>query len=341
MQALLACTLVSCSATNPLSMTVTEPAQVAIPNQATRVGIIDRSVPSEGRQGLDKLEAILTAEGLRLDRLGARAAVEGLADRLRLSNRFEAVVVLDSLPQVAKGTKGMPAGLSRDEVSQICALYGLDAVFALSYFDTDTRVNVSVGVMDLPNQFGVRIQVPAHTVDLETLVACGWRIYLPDLPLPLDEMQYSDVIRVSGKGISPVEAIESITNRKERILDRSRETGYLHGGRLEPTRVRVGREYFVRGTDRFARGMRLARTGDWDAAAILWEQETNNPKEKIAGRAHFNMAVINEINGDLDAAIEWAQEAYAQYGNREALNYLRILQDRRRQQELLMAEINW
>lgn len=333
--------LFSCSATNSLSMTVTEPAQVALPNQARRVGIVNRSVPSEGRQGLDKLEAILTAEGLKLDQQGARAAVEGLADRLRLSNRFEAVVVLDSLPQVARGTKGMPASLSRAEVSALCESYGLDAVFALSYFDTDTRVSLSLGVMDVPNQFGIRIQVPAHAVDLETTVANGWRIYLPELPLPLDEMQYSDLIRVSGKGVSPLEAIESITNRKERILDRSRETGYFHGGRLEPTRVRVGREYFVRGTDRFARGMRLARTGDWDAAAILWEQETSNPKEKIAGRAHFNMAIINEINGNLDAAIAWAREAYANYGNREALRYLRILQDRRAQQELLTAEINW
>lgn len=333
--------LASCSATNPLSMTVTEPAQVALPNQVRRVGIVNRSAPSEGRQGLDKVEAILTAEGLKLDQQGASAAMAGLADRLRLSNRFEAVVVLDSLPQVAKGTKAMPASLSRDEVSALCETYGLDAVFALEYFDTDTRVHVALGVMEVPNQFGVRIQVPAHAVDLETLLDNGWRIYLPDLPLPLDQMQYSDVIRVSGKGISPVEAIESIANRKERILDRSRETGYFHGGRLEETRVRVGREYFVRGTDRFARGMRLARTGDWDAAAVLWEQETNNPKEKIAGRAHYNMAVINEINGNLDAAIEWAREAYADYGNREALRYLRILQDRRAQQELLMAELNW
>lgn len=333
--------LASCSATNPLSMTVTEPAQVALPNQVRRVGIVNRSVPSEGRQGLDKVEAILSAEGLKLDQQGASAAMAGLADRLRLSNRFEAVVVLDSLPQVAKGTKAMPASLSRDQVSQLCEAYGLDAVFSLAYFDTDTRVAVSLGVMEVPNQLGVRIQVPAHAVDLETLVANGWRIYLPDLPLPLDEMQYSDVIRVSGKGISPLEAIESIANRKERILERSRETGYFHGGRLEATRVRVGRDYFVRGTDRFARGMRLARTGDWDAAAVLWEQETSNPKEKIAGRAHYNMAVINEINGNLDAAIEWARQAYAEYGNREALRYLRILQNRRAQQELLMAEINW
>ena len=61
----------------------------------------------------------------------------------------------------------------------------------------------------------------------------------------------------------------------------------------------------------------------------------------MAGRAHYNMAVINEINGNLDSAIDWAREAYATYGTREALQYLRILQNRRAQQEQLTAEINW
>ena len=333
--------LASCSATNHLSMTVTEPAQVALPNQVRRVGIVNRSVPAEGRQGLDKVEAILSAEGLKLDAEGAQAALEGLADRLRLSNRFDAVMVFDSLPEVARGIKGMPASLSRAEVAAICAKYGLDALFALSYFDTDTRVSVTLGMMEVPNQFGVRIQVPAHAVDLETTLANGWRVYLPDLPLALDQMEYRDMIRVSGRGVNPVEAIESIAYRKERILEQARETGYVHGGRLDPTRVRVGREYFVRGSDKFTRGKRLAQTGDWDAAASLWQQEIDHPKGKVAGRAHYNMAVINEINGNLDEAIEWARESYATYGTREALQYLRILQNRRAQQEQLMAELNW
>ncbi len=29
---------------------------------------------------------------------------------------------------------------------------------------------------------------------------------------------------------------------------------------------------------------------------------------KIAGRAHYNMAIINEINGDLETAKQWATE---------------------------------
>ena len=165
-------------------------------------------------------------------------------------------------------------------------------------------------------------------------------MYLPDLPLPLDQWEYTDHVRVSGSGINPVEALNSIANRKERILEVSRQTGFQHGGRLEPNRIRVSRDYFVRGTDAFVRGKRLARTGAWDAAAELWERETNHPKSKVAGRAHYNMAIINEINGNLDDAVDWAREAYATYGNRQALRHLRVLEYRISQNQQLEAQLS-
>ena len=332
--------LVSCSATNRLSMTVTEPAVVSIPKNVKRVGIINRSIAAEGKSGLAKIDAILSAEGLKLDEEGSRAALEGLADRLRGSNRFEAVVILDSLPEAAKGSLRMPAALTRDVLRGICREYGLDAIFSLSYFDTATQVNAELGMMEVPNQLGLPIKVPAHRLELRTAIRSGWRIYSPKLPLPLDQFEYEDFIVARGEGTNPVEALNAIAYRKERVLDLSRETGFFHGGRLEPSRVRVGRDYFVRGSDAFKMGRRLAQTGAWDDAARLWEEEVTHPKGKIAGRAHYNMAIINEINGNLEAAVDWAREAYAVYGNRQALDYLRVLEYRLSQQQRLQAQLS-
>ena len=333
-------TLASCSATNPLSMTVTEPALVHLPRSVKKVGVINRSVPSEGMRELAAIDAILTAEGMKLDRHGASAAMEGLAERLRATGRFELVILLDSLPQATNGVKGMPAALSKKFISRVCDSLQLDAIFALSFYDTDTRVRAEVGVTDVPNALGIPIKVPVHKLELNSALRSGWRMYLPDLPLPLDQWEYTDHVRVSGSGINPVEALNSISNRKERILDLSRQTGFQHAGRLEPTRIRVSRDYFVRGTDAFVRGKRLARTGAWNAAAELWERETNHPKSKVAGRAHYNMAIINEINGNLDDAVDWAREAYATYGNRQALRYLRVLEYRISQNQMLEAQLS-
>jgi len=67
----------------------------------------------------------------------------------------------------------------------------------------------------------------------------------------------------------------------------------------------------------------------WDSAAELWLLETNNKDSKIAGRACYNMAIINEINGDLDKALEWATKSYTDYGDKIALRYINILKNRK------------
>ncbi len=40
------------------------------------------------------------------------------------------------------------------------------------------------------------------------------------------------------------------------------------------------------------------------------------------------MAIINEINGNLEDAIEWARKSYEDYNNRQALRYLNELKYR-------------
>jgi hypothetical protein len=63
--------------------------------------------------------------------------------------------------------------------------------------------------------------------------------------------------------------------------------------------------------------------------------ETLNPKMKIAGRACYNMAIISEIDGDIDTAISWAQKAYSDYRIKPGLRYARILENRKFNDEVL------
>jgi hypothetical protein len=50
------------------------------------------------------------------------------------------------------------------------------------------------------------------------------------------------------------------------------------------------------------------------------------------------MAIIAEINGDLDGAIHWAQKSYEEYKIRLGLNYVNILRYRKQQNDLLKSQ---
>ena len=82
----------------------------------------------------------------------------------------------------------------------------------------------------------------------------------------------------------------------------------------------------------------MARTGNWKGAEEVWLKETNNTSRKIAGRACYNMAIISEINGDIDKAIEWAKKAYENYNNRLGLTYVNILKNRKINDNILQDQ---
>ena len=318
----------SCSPTNRLTMNAVEPAPVFVNSNIQKIGIINRSTASESNKTLDKIDQILSLEGLKLDKEGAERAVTGLFDELTASGRFEEIVVIDT-QEVAKGGLAIfPASIPWKSIEELCDAYGVDAIFSLEFYDTDTRAHYKLTTMTVPNDLGIKAEIPAHGLTLNTQIKNGWRIYDPQNKLLLDEFSTYDLLTSKGEGINPVKAFEAVIGRKEAVLEISSRMGIAYAYRLRPLNKRIARDYYVRGTDNFKIAQRRAQAGDWNGAAKLWEEELGHSKAKVAGRACYNMAIINEINGDLDTAVDWAARAYTDYNDKNALRYLNALKYR-------------
>lgn len=329
-------TLISCK-TNELYLNVIEPAPVTIPSNVKKIGLINRSVPTQETQIADNVDKALSLEGVNLDKEGAAVSMKGLSDELLNNKRFDEVRVLSDIDFRTSALTSFPPPLTWEIVTQICDETGTDALFSLEKFDTDTRVNYSSHTVELKTILG---NIPAleHQVDMETLVKTGWRIYNPKSKSILDEYIYEESFVTSGKGINPILAVAALMGRKDVVNRVSEKAGHGYALRIIPFRVRVYRDYYVKGTNNFKVARRKAQLGKWDEAGELWKKETTNQGAKIAGRACYNMAIINEINGDLPVAVEWAQKAYEDYNNKLALNYVRILENRIYNSELVKMQ---
>ena len=321
-------------------MSAVEPAPITLSKDVTRIGIINRSLPSEGNKTADKIDKILSAEGLNLDNEGSEVAILALKEQLERNETIEEIVIIDDLAHLRKGLSVFPSTLTWNEIETLCEEYKVDAIFSLAFYDTDTKVSYKATMLDIPNDLGVKVALPAHELTLNTLVENGWRVYDPYLNRIADEFVFSDHVVSVGKGINPIKAYEAIIGRKEAVLHQSKYMGMDYAQRLLPYKHCVNRDYFVRGTDNFKIAQRKAQAGDWDGAAVLWQQETVNPDPKIAGRACYNMAISNEINGDLDEAMQWASKSYADYNNNYALSYLNTLKYRASQKEVLSQQLS-
>jgi len=309
-------------------MGITEPALVELSPEIRTIGIINRSIPSEGHEKADQIDKILSAEGLQLDRHGSEAALRGLKKSLLDKGVVEEVKILEGDKEVNKGLGIWPANLSWETIDRLCNEYEVDAIFSLAFYDTDTQIDYRATSMLLPNDLGIKVAVPAHELTLHTLVKSGWRVYDPKFGVVADELLKNEQLVSVGKGINPIKAYEAIAGRKEAVIQYSANMGANYVRRLQPSHRRISRDYYVRGSNKFVVAKRRAQTGDWQGAAALWEQELSNQDPKIAGRAYYNMAIINEINGDLESAMDWASKAYSDYNVKPALRYLNALKYR-------------
>lgn len=320
---------VGCQTTNIVTMTVVEPAPVELPSYIKRVGIINRSLSSDKDKMLDKVDKVLSAEGMNLDKEGAEETLRGLREELQRNNKLVEVVLLDA-DQVENPSFGtFPNPLSWDKVSDICAKNKLDGLFLLEFYDTDAKVAYSTKQVNIATPVGLSIPGLEHHASVNTIIKTGWRIYDGSGKNIIDEYLMTEHVTTVGRGINPVEAISAITGRKEAVKGISYQIGQSYALNIIPYKIRVSRDYYVKGTDNFKVAKRKAQTGNWDGAAELWLKETENAKAKVAGRAAYNMAIINEINGHLDMAIEWAKKAYENYDDKLGLRYVKILENRK------------
>jgi hypothetical protein len=325
---LTAAALTGCK-TNQLYLNVVEPAPVTISPEIKKVGVINRATATDETKVIDVLDKVLTLEGVNLDKDGAEQAMTGLSAELLNNNRFAEVKQLSDIDFRTPKIGLFPEPLTWAIVDKICKETGSDALFALESYDTDTRLNYSTKNVNIKTSFGITIPGLDHRIDMETIVKTGWRIYDPGSRIIADE--YTDVqsIIFNSHGINPLAAAKALIGRKQAVQEVSNKSGQNYALRIVPFTLRVQRDYFVKGTNNFKIAKRKAQLGKWDDAGLLWEKETTNPKMKIAGRACYNMAIINEIDGNVDTALKWAQKSYEDYNIKLAKEYSNILENRK------------
>ncbi|VXC00465.1 conserved exported hypothetical protein [Flavobacterium sp. 9AF] len=330
----------SCSATNVLTLSVTEPAPVLLHKASKNIGILNRSIPDKKYEIVDAIDKILTAEGKELDKKGSENTIESLQQELQKNEKLNRIIVLDTMASKKYGMDQFSAALPWSTVEAICIANDIDVIYELSFYDTDSKINYTTATSEVKNAFGLKVPILEHIVTVNTLIKSGWRIYDNHYKAIVDEYATTNTVTLNGRGINPVKAFETITTRKEAVLAISKEIGQKYAWQLLLYSIRVSRDYYVKGTNNFEIAKRRAQAGQWDGAAELWLLETQNTDSKIAGRACYNMGISNEINGDLDKAIAWTTKSYTDYGDKNALRYLNILKNRKAKQEQLERENN-
>lgn len=301
-----------------------KPADIDVSKDVKKIVIVNRYKAKGKNAWINVLEGMFTGEMIMADRRGADQAINGLADGLRGSERFDVVMANEQLE--GNGIGVFPEPLTAAQIKTLCDKYGADAVLALEAFDSDVRVKTEQRTRT-EKQNGKDVAVKYFVADENVNLTLGWRMYSKAGGV-IDQHQMYKSMFFSGEGQTPAAAISRTVFPVDAVARTGNEGGHMYGMRIAPTWVFTSREFYGSGSSGMRKAKRMAKRDDWENAAILWNNLSKSERDRIAKHATYNMAVASEMLGKYDLALVWARKAADNYGLRKADNYIYILKDR-------------
>ena len=308
-------------------LTITQPAAVYLAPAIQSAAIVNRSFTSGNSKVIDILEKGLTLEG-DIDKKGAKQIITSFFDQLTVNPQIKLIKVLDSMTVKNGPVSNFPSPLNWDEVAELVSGNNAQLLFSLELFDTDTQIKYGTQKLTKATPLG-NIPIVQHTATVTTFIKTGWRIYNVETKQIIDEFVLTNNFVSTGSGITPIMAVAAIVNREAGVINLCARMGEYYASRLLDQQVNVHRTFYKKGSDALKIANRKAAVKDWNGAGEIWRKEmTNATKAKVKGKATYNMAIYEEINGNLEQALLYAQEAYSTYNIKLGREYARILEQR-------------
>lgn len=134
-------------------------------------------------------------------------------------------------------------------------------------------------------------------------------------------------------------------NHKILLKNTAEYLGKSFAPKLIPSWEKVNRLYYRSSNENMRIGEKYLLDNDWLKAAAIYKGETKSKNHNIAAKATYNMALICEMEGNIDAANDWVDRSSSAYKieNQEHLfhctQYSTILEKRKKEIELLNKQV--
>lgn len=336
--------LTSCGGQKPVMIQTMRPADIAIDQNIQTVLLLDRTKPSKKNNWINIGEGVLTGEMPAQDRAATQEALNSLKNALQSSPRYEVLIASERLEGNSL-TAAFPEPLPEHLQFNMINRYQADALIALEVMDSDfiitegkRKVKRTVGEGDNRRE----IEVDEWYAEGVGNIKVGLRFYNPRNKELIDQEMISLTNTWEGAADSKAGAIAALISRNDAVRQLCGQIGHDYAYKVAPMPVSLRRVFYTKSkkSPELEEGGRMAEVGQWSEAIAVWEkgiQRAVEPKDR--GRMAYNIAVAYEVLGNLPAALEWAQNAYARYGNKAARNYASQIQSRINDEQALKHQL--
>jgi hypothetical protein len=286
--------LAGCQTVEQITLEQLQPAEVYYPDGIRSVAVIDH--PSAGDTLSSALDSAARANGISWLKGNTSRTAEALAKALADANYFDEVVICDTVVPAGKDNGGL---LTREEVGRLTEGLKVDMLLTVD----EVSMLSQRKALALPEWNCYR-----GVADVK--VYSTVQAYLPQRSKPLFTVYSNDSIYWEEFAPTVQQIAQQLTPDSTVVREASDFAGTLPLKYLVPHWVSTTRSLYAGGTSAMRDAMVAVRNGNWDKAHELWEPEYKKAKKDNAKmRLAYNLAIYNEMAGNIDESVKLAEEA--------------------------------
>jgi hypothetical protein len=300
--AILSLFFTSCSTTHQLFIEIQEPAQVTLPINVAHVMIVNNTVAQPGTSGVNRIFDGKQVEGYELSYDSVPwISVESLASYMEDARFFDQVVFYKkSTRNDTEWIAHIP--LSKEFRDEIFETYEVDAIISIDrilfYLDANVRSLALSGADTDSTLYAL--------LDNRADATANGSVFLYDRESPLASFSVSDSLFY--RSTLYADASTALKYFPESLI---KELAYNIGEKLAysvvPSWTTKERILYTNTNSRIQEALSYSKNGKWNTAGSLWQDEYNKSNKYLQkGKLAHNIAVANEMQDQLEEALQWA-----------------------------------
>lgn len=294
----LAAALSSCTNTLYTSIEVLKPARVTFPKSVNSVLIVNNAPVQPEKMGhkTEMFNQKPTTPEINTDSLGI-FCVSSFAEALAEKDFFYKVET-SPINQTNLDFKLSPQPMSIEKAAELCKTYKTDAVISLN------RILVNDLQAELFNE-----TKNSYISFLEAKYDLHWTIYVPETSR-LGSITTKDTLYWESEAFNRKKAIAGLPDRRNALIDGAILSGESSVNHFIPKWEKVDRYFFNFTTQPYKKGIDKIYFQSWEEATQIFDSlykvtKSSYKKMKLAN----NLSVLYEMKGQIDKAIEFAENA--------------------------------
>ncbi|PID93153.1 MAG: hypothetical protein CSA95_08665 [Bacteroidetes bacterium] len=160
------------------------------------------------------------------------------------------------------------------------------------------------------------------------LIANRWLFIDPEKQLVLKEDILIDTLSYRAYNTFPEAALGDLPQVSDVLAELSWETGRLFSKKYIPIWQDQQRPYFLLQRPGYDRGIEALKKNQLDKAAAVFRLYSDHKNKRIAALSRFNMALVCEIRGEYEIALDWLRESYEIKKYQMTEEYIQIMKRR-------------